>query len=83
MDDAAEFCCADDVVQTNGRCFFRRSCEVWCQVIAGRVRSLFVVVAAPDAADVIQMLFGNDDKLIEALRLQCLDEAFDVGSQVG
>lgn len=28
-------------------------------------------------------VFGNDDKFIEALKLQCLDEAFDLGSQVG
>lgn len=28
----------------------------------------------PDPADVIEILFGNDDKLIEALELQRLNE---------
>lgn len=52
-------------------------------MIAGRVRSFFVVVAAPDSADVIEMFLRDDDKLIEALKLQRLDEALDVGPQIG
>jgi len=47
------------------------------------MRSFFVVVAAPNPANVIEMPFGNDDKLIELLELQRLDESFDVSPQVG
>lgn len=52
-------------------------------MISGRMRSLFVVMTAPDSVDVIEMLFGNDDKLIKALELQRLDEAVDMGPQIG
>ncbi len=82
MDDAAEFCCADDVVQTNGRCFFRRCREVWWQVIAGRMRSFLVVMPTPDSAHMVKMFFGHDHKLIQALELQRLNESLDVGPQI-
>jgi len=52
-------------------------------MIAGRVRSIFVVVAAPDSADVIEMFVCDDDEFVETLELQRLDESLDVGSQVG
>jgi len=47
------------------------------------MRSFFVVMPTPDAADVIEMFFGNNDKLIEALELQRLDETLNVSPQVG
>ena len=47
------------------------------------MRSFSVVVAAPDSADVIVMFLRNDDKLIETLELQRLDESLDVGPQIG
>ena len=83
MDHAAEFCRADDVAHSNCRCFFRRCRKVWWEVISGRVRSFFVVVTTPDAADVIEMLFGNDDEFVQTFELQRLDESLDVGSQIG
>ena len=46
------------------------------------MRSLFVVMPTPDSADVIQVFFGDDDKLVQALELQSLDEPFDMGPQV-
>ena len=50
-------------------------------MIAGRVRSFFVVVAAPDSADVIEVFLRDDDEFVEAFELQRLDESLDVGSQ--
>jgi hypothetical protein len=52
-------------------------------MIAGRVRSFFVVVAAPDSADVIEMFLRDDDEFVETLELQRLDESLDVGPQIG
>ena len=52
-------------------------------MIAGRVRSFFVVVAAPDSADVIEVFLRDDDEFVEAFELQRLDESLDVGSQIG
>ena len=52
-------------------------------MIAGRVRSIFVVVAAPDSADVIEMFVCDDDEFVETLELQRLDESLDVGPQIG
>lgn len=52
-------------------------------MIAGRVRSFFVVVAAPDSADVIEMFLRDDDEFLETLELQRLDESLDVGPQIG
>ena len=47
------------------------------------MRSFSVVVATPDSADVIQVFFGDDNELVETLELQRLDEALDVGPQLG
>ncbi len=52
-------------------------------MIAGGVWSFFVVVAAPEATDVVQMTFTHDDEFVQALKLQRLDESLDVGSQIG
>ena len=48
-----------------------------------RMRSFFVVVAAPDSADVIEMFLRDDDEFVETLELQRLDESLDVGPQIG
>lgn len=39
-------------------------------------------MATPDSADVIEMFFGDDDKLVQTFELQCLDKAFDMSPQV-
>ena len=46
------------------------------------MRSLLVVMLAPDSAYMIEMLFGDDDELVQALELQRLNEAFHMGSEV-
>jgi hypothetical protein len=47
------------------------------------MRSLFVVMPTPDSADVIQVFFGHDDKLVQTFKLKSLDESLDVGPQIG
>ena len=83
MAHATELRGADDVVQTNGADFARWGSEIRGQVIAGRMRSLFVVMPTPDSADVIQVFFGHDDKLVQTFKLKSLDESLDVGPQIG
>ena len=48
-----------------------------------RMRPFLVVMPSPDAADVNQVLFSHDDKLIQTLELERLDESLDVGPQIG
>ena len=74
-------CFADDVVRADAGDFIGRCNEIWWQLIAGRMRSFFVVVPTPDSADVVQVFFGDDNELVETLELQSLDESFDMGPQ--
>lgn len=39
-------------------------------------------MAAPDSAEVIQVLFRDDDELVQALELQRLHESLDLCPQV-
>ena len=47
------------------------------------MRSFVVVIPAPDSADLIEVFLRDDDKFIETLELQRLDESLDVGPQIG
>lgn len=51
-------------------------------MIARRMWSFLVVMATPDPTDVIKMFFGYDHKLVQALELKSLNEAFHMGPQV-
>ena len=51
-------------------------------MIAGRMRSLFVVMPTPNSADVIQVFFSDDDEFVKALELQRLDESLHVRTQI-
>ena len=82
MNHATKLRCAYDVPHANGRCFRGRSCEIRWQMIAGGVRSFFVVMPTPDSADVIEMLFGDNHELVQALTFKRLDESLDMGSQI-
>lgn len=82
LDHATKLRCANDVAHSNRRCFLWRICKIRWQIIAGGVRSFFVVMATPDSADVIEMLFGDDHKFVQALELQSLDESCDMGPQI-
>ncbi len=82
MDHAAEFGCADDVAHADAGDFFRSCCEIRRQMITRAMRSFFVVLPTPDAADVIQVLFSHDHELVQAFELQCLDEPFDMCPQI-
>lgn len=81
LDHATEPVFADDVVRADAGDFIGRCNEIWWQLIAGRMRSFFVVVPTPDSADVVQVFFGDDNELVETLELQSLDESFDMGPQ--
>lgn len=52
-------------------------------MIAGRMRSYFVVMPTPNSAHMVEMFFGYDHKLTQALELQCRNESLDAGSQIG
>ena len=50
---------------------------------AGLVRAFLIVMQPPFPVDVFQVPLGHDHELVEALDLECLDEPFDVRTQVG
>jgi len=83
MDHATELRGADDVVYSDAGDFFRRCCKIRWQMLARGMRTFLVVVPTPNSADVIQMLFCDDHKLVQTFELQSLDESFDMGSQIG
>lgn len=60
----------------NGVASFGRRGEVRRQVLLRRKRPLLVVVPTPDSADMVEVLFGHDHKLVRALELGSLDEPF-------
>ena len=63
--------------------FVRWRGEVRWKVATGRMWSFLVVMPTPDAANMVEMLFRYDHELVQALKLQCLDESLDAGSQIG
>jgi hypothetical protein len=75
MDHAAEFRGADNVIHPNGGCFFRWHSKVRRQMFPRRMWAFFVIMAAPHPANVIQMFFGDDDKLVQTLEFQRLNES--------
>ena len=82
MDYTARLQGADDVVHANAGCLFGLYCEIRWQMRPCRMRSFLVVMATPDPTDVIKVFFGHDNELVQALKLQCLDESFHMGPQV-
>lgn len=82
MDHAAKLRGADKVAHTNDGYFVRRCFQIRRQVIARRMRSFLVVMAAPNSSDLIELFLWDDDKLAQTFELQCLDEFFDMGSQI-
>ena len=51
-------------------------------MIASRMRSFLVVVPTPDSAHMIEMFFGDDHELVQALELESLNETFHMGPQI-